>query len=269
MKKMSLILAIGLCLALVMPLLAVEVTEDNTHVMIKTKGYDAYWKKAAQMGYVQVFVGGSKETIVGTAGRAFYHSGEYDGWKDWGALKAWKVVEKTATKAVVNYTSNDGGAKDYDVTCTYYDTVPYIKHVVKITNAKDAAIPSFKSGHSPMFEVNVDIAGMKVFAQPFPYGSYWTKSGFYGAIYGPDAKDASLGEWAPRNPGRMQLNHDNQSKDIKKGESTTITYYVAFGKGGENDATALAAHVKEEPPTSAVSSVGALTTTWGDIRSRQ
>lgn len=268
MKKMSFILAIGLCLAFVMPLLAVDVSENATHVIIKTKGYEAHWKKAAQMGYVQVFVGGSKETIVGTAGRAFYHSGEYAGWKDWGALKTWKVVEKTATKAVVSYISNDGGAKDYDVTCTYYDTVPYIKHVVKITNTGDAVMPSFKSGHSPMFEINTDIAGMNVYKEPFQYAVYWTKSGFYGGLYGPDAQEARKMAWAPRDPGRTDLVHDNQSKDIKKGESSAITYYVAFGKGGENDAKALASKVKEEPPTTAVSPEDTLTTTWGYIRSR-
>lgn len=268
MKKISIILAIGFCLALVMPLLAVDVSENATHVIIKTSGYEAHWKKAAQMGYVQVFVGGSKETIVGTAGRAFYHSGEYDGWKDWGALKAWKVVEKTATKAVVNFTSNDGGAKDYDVTCTFYDTVPYIKHVVKVTNTKDAAIPSFKSGHAPMFEINTDIAGMDVYKDPFQYSVYWTKSGFYGGLYGPDAQEARKHDWGGRSPGRTDLVHDNKSKDIKKGESTTVTYYVAFGKGGENDGKALASKVREEPSAAAVSSVGALTTTWGNIRIR-
>jgi hypothetical protein len=268
MKKLISLLVIGLFLVVILPVLAVDVTEDATYVIIKTSGYDAYWNKAAQMGYMQVFVGGSKESIVGAAGRAFYHSGEYAGnWHDWGALQAWKLVDKTGARAIVNFKSNDGGQKDYDVNVTFYDTVPYIKHEVKITNTGDVVIPSFKSGHSPMFEVNADLVNMVNGTKPFPFAVYWTKTGFFGGLYGPEAQEAAFMEWAPRNPGRMHLVHDSAAKEIKKGESHTITYYVAFGKGGEKEAVALADKVKEEPSATAVSPVDTMSTTWGQIRS--
>ena len=120
MKKVLLVLIVGLFLCMVLPVLAVEVTEDGTYVIIKTNGYDAYWNKAAQMGYMQVFVGGSPDSIVGTADRAFYHSGEYlANWHDWGALQSWSIVNKTGSRAIVNFKSNDGGQKDYDVNVTF------------------------------------------------------------------------------------------------------------------------------------------------------
>jgi len=267
MKKTIAILVIGLFAFLAMSAMAVDVTEDDTYVKIKTAGYEAYWNKAAQMGFMQVFVGGSDESIIGLAGRAFYHSGEYGGgWHDWGALLEWELLDKTGTKAVVNFKSNDGGQKAYDVKVTFYDNVPYIKHEVKVTNTGDAAIKSFASGHSPMFEINVNTAGMTVSADPFPFGVYWTNSGFYGGLYGPEAGEARKIEWNGNPSGRMDLVHDIAAKDLNKDDSHTITYYSAFGKGGENDAIALASKVQEEPPTTAVSPVGALTTTWGQLR---
>jgi hypothetical protein len=68
----------------------------------------------------------------------------------------------------------------------------------------------------------------------------------------------------------MQLIHNNLGKQLKQDDSATITYYVAFGKGDEEDGTALAEDVQKEPPEGgkAVSPVGNLTTTWGRIRAR-
>jgi len=267
MKKSIYLLAFCLFLAITVPVIAVDVTEDATYVIIKTAGYEAHWNKAAQMGYMEVFVGGSKESIIGKAGRAFYHSGMYGGnWHDWGALQKWEISKKETGKTAVKYTSSDGAQKNYSVLVTYYDSVPYIKHEVTITNPADPEIDVLASGHSPMFEVGVDMVGMKVFTQPYPYGSYWTKSGFFGALYGPKAQIAELTEWGGRNPGRMHLIHDNLNKKIKKNESFTYTYYVAFGKGGEKEATDLASKVQTEPSTTAVSPKDALSTTWGHIR---
>ncbi|HGJ65990.1 TPA: hypothetical protein ENS27_11460 [bacterium] len=267
MKKTISLLVIGLFVFLAISAMAVDVSETATHVKIKTAGYEVHWKKAAQMGFTQVFVAGDAKSIVGEAGRAFYHSGDYGGWKDWGALKEWKTVEKAGVKAVVNFKSFDGGAKDYDVTVTFYDTVPYIKHQVKVTNTGDAVIKSFQAGHAPMFEINADTAGMTVGTKPFNHVVMWTATGYYAGLYGPEANEARKHDWGGKPNGRMDLVHDNAAKDIKKGESHTITYYTAFGKGGEKEALALAEKVREEPILTSVSPIGALTTTWGHLRS--
>ena len=65
----------------------------------------------------------------------------------------------------------------------------------------------------------------------------------------------------------MQLGHNNLGTNLDQGDSATITYYVAFGKGGEDEATDLANEVQKEPESGqAVSPVGRLTVTWGQIR---
>jgi hypothetical protein len=266
LKKLIFFMTIVLCLIAVSSLLAVDVKEDGTSVIITTTGYEVHWKKAAQMGYHQAFVAGSKDTIIGTAGRAFYHSGQYGGnWYDWGGMSEWKLVSKGGGKAVVDFTSKDGTSKQFTCRATYYDSAPYIKHELTVTALAD--VTSFESGHSPMFEVNVDMKGMKAINQPYPHGYYWTDTA-YGALYGPDAQSADLSLWGTRDPGRMQLNHDNQKKNLKKGETQTITYYLAFGKGGEKEAEALTAKVTNDPGSGkAVSPEGSLSTTWGEIRS--
>jgi len=266
MRKIVFILVAVLCLGVALPLLAVFVDEDNKYVIIETELYKVHWKKQAQMGYIQAFVEGSDESIIGESGRAFYHSSDYGGWKDWGVLLEWEILEEIPGKAVVQYTSIDGGNKLYTCVAYYYDSVPYIKHEVTVT-ADGGAVTSFQSGHEPQFEVNVIIEGMKASAQPFPHAVYWTESGFFGATYGTEAQSSSAGEWDGQNPGRMELNHDNHAKNLKDGDSATITYYVAFGKGNADDGDELANEVQEEPGTGqAVSPVGALTSTWGRIR---
>jgi hypothetical protein len=261
-------LPVALYSGITLPLLAVDVDEDNKYVIIETQGYNAYWNKPAQMGYMQVYVGNGEDSIIGTDGRAFYHSSDYSGgWKDWGALLDWEIVDEGGGKAVVRYESRDGGGKEYTCVATYYDSVPYIKHEVTVTAT--GAVTSFQSGHEPMFEVNTDVEGMMAFNQPFPHTVYWVENGYFGAIYGPDAQRAEAMEWGERNPGRMHLLHDNLGKQLKKGDSATITYYVAFGEGDEKDATALAEDVQKEPgPGRSVSTVGKLTTTWGRLRAR-
>jgi len=266
MRKLLLFSSIVLCLVTILPLLAVDVDEDGSYVIVETALYKVSWKKAAQMGYMQAFVGGSQDSIIGVAGRAFYHSSDYGGWKDWGALLNWEIVEEGGGKAVVRYESRDAGQKEYTCDATYYDNAPYIKHEVTVTNSGNTAVVSFASDHEPQFEVNTDIDGMKSFTQPFPYVAYWIGD-YFGAVYGPEAGSASVGEWDGRNPGRMQLGHNNLGKNLDQGDSATITYYVAFGTGGEEDATDLATEVQKEPaPGQAVSPAGQLTITWGRIR---
>ena len=113
----------------------------------------------------------------------------------------------------------------------------------------------------------VQILSERTFTQPFPHAVYWTESGFFGAIYGPEAGSTAAGEWEGQNPGRMELNHDNRGKNLEDGDSATITYYVAFGVGGEKEGDELANEVQKEPSIGeAVSPLGSLTNTWGRVR---
>ncbi len=267
MRKLLLLAVAVACLSGTQSALAVDVSEDNQYVIVETQLYEVHWKKASKMGYMQAFVEGSDESIIGIDDRALYHAANYaGGWKDWGGLQEWEILEEDGGKAVVQYISSDGGNKVYTCVAHYYDSVPYIKHELTIT-ADGADVISFESGHEPQFEVNTDIAGMQVFMQPFPHGVYWTESGFFGAIYGPDAEGANTAEWEGRNPGRMQLLHNSQGGNIKDGDSATIVYYVAFGKGDEKDGNDLTNEVQNEPPVGkAVSPVGSQTTTWANIK---
>ena len=260
MKKLLFLFAIILCLSGALPALAVDVDEDNQYVIVETKLYTVHWKKQAQMGYMQAFVAGSDDSLINIAGRALYHSSNYaGGWKDWGQLQEWEILEEGGGKAVVQYVSKDAANKQYTCVAHYYDSVPYIKHEVTVT-ADGAAVTSFESGHEPMFEMNGTNQGIQIFKDPFPHVAYWTKSGFFGALYGPDAQDA-------RNHNtRMDLVHDALGENLKDGNSATVTYYVAFAEGDAKDANNLAPGVTTEPAGQAVSPEASLTTTWGWIR---
>ena len=267
MKNLLLISVVFVCLGLALPLLAVVVEEDNDYVIIKTAGYEVRWKKAARMGYMKAFLPGSQDSLIGEADRAFYHSSSYaGGWKDWQELVNWEIAEEIPGKTVINYETKDTGTKEYSSMVTYYDSVPYIKHELTITNTGDAT-EAFASGHEPMFEPNMDMDGMANFDQPFPHACWWVHGGFV-AIYGPEAESADLSARDERDPGRMALNHNNLGVLIANGASASVTYYVAFGPGGSDEADALAASVQEEPLTTAVSPEGNVTTTWGYIRAR-
>ncbi len=269
MKKLLILLSFMMFLVFSFSVFGVEVDEDNNVVIIKTQGYTVHWKKSAQMGYIQAFIGGSKDTIIGSAGRAFYHSSDYGGWKDWGALKKWEVVEQGGGKAVVRYISSDGTSKEYTCVAYYYDSVPYIKHEVTVKNIGGGNITSFQSGHEPMFEINLMTAGMQVAAQPFPHVVMWMKDGFFAGLYGPDAQEARKHDWNGAANGRMDLVHDNKGKTLKKDESDTVVYYVAFGKGEQKEALALVNDVQKEPAGGkAVSPTGSLSTTWANIKAK-
>ena len=112
MKK--LISIVVLCLGMALPLLAVDVDEDNQYVIIETDGYMVHWKKAAQMGYMQAFLPGSQDSLIGVGSRAFYHSSNYAGaWNDWQELSDWEIIEQGGGKAIVQYKSRDAGSKEY------------------------------------------------------------------------------------------------------------------------------------------------------------
>jgi len=258
MKRLLFLLAIVLFLGVISSALAVTVDEDDKYVIVETKLYTAQWNKPAQMGYMQAFVGDSDESVINESGRALYHSSDYGGWKDWGALVDWEILEEGGGKAVVQYSSKDGGSKEYTCVAYYYDSVSYIKHEVTVT-ADGGAVTSFQSGHEPMFEMAGTNVGIQVFTDPFPHVAYWTGD-FFGALYGPDAQEA-------RNHGtRMDLLHDNLGENLKNGDSATVTYYVAFGVGDADSANELAPDVTDEPAGDAVSPADSLTTTWGWVR---
>ncbi len=266
MKKLMFVSVFVLCLGVVLPLLAVTVSEDNDYVIVKTAGYEVHWKKAAQMGYMEAFLPGSPNSLIGVGDRALYHSSNYaGGWSDWGAMSSYEVLEEGAGKAVIKYESQDAGTKIYTSVVSYYDSVPYIQHELTITNTGDPT-DSFASNHEPMFEPNMDMDGMATFDTPFPHACWWAHGGFV-AIYGPSAQAAPLSARDGRDPGRMGLDHNHLATMIGNGQSASVTYYVAFGPGGENEAHALADQVQLEP--SAVSPTGSLTTTWGKIRAGQ
>lgn len=261
MKKLLALTLAVLLLSVTTNLLAVTVDEDDTYVIIKTDKYELHWNKAAQMGYMEAFVGGSSDSIITPGGRAFYHSSNYDGWKDWGALQEYEV-ETSQGKAVVTYKAQDAGTKQYTCVATYWDSVEYIKHELTITNVGADVITSFQSGHDPQFETNGPIDGMEKWDEPIPHAAYWV-NGAFAAIYTPDA-EISLSAWGGRDPGRMQILHDALGKDLQEGESQTVTFYVAFGEGGADEASALADIVTQAP--TAVDASGKLGTTWGNIK---
>lgn len=246
---------------------AVKVTEDNSYVIIKTDNYEAHWKKAAQMGYMQVFLPGKQNSLIGVGSRAFYHSSNYGGWKDWGALQKWEIVEEKTGMAVVRYISKDAGSKQYTCTAYYYDSVNYIKHEVVVKNVGKSDVTSFQSGHEPMLEPNVEFEGMKSWADPIQHCAYWTKDGFV-ALYTEKGKAQPVA-WRGKNPGRMMLNHDALGVTLKPGKSSeTLVYYIAFGEGGEKEAHALASEVTKEPSLTAVEPTDKLPVIWGHIKGR-
>jgi len=273
MKWFVLLLTLVLFLSLQF-VFAVDVDEKGKDhsgrqaVVVKTAQYEVHWKKEQQMGYSGAFWGDSKDSIIeGGQGRNLYHSSNYAGWKDWGALTDVKVLEKGGGKAVVQYESFDGQNKEYICVATYYDNANWIKHEVTV-KAKGADVTSFESGHEPMFEPRSPLVkGFKKWTAPYPHVAYWTDVGHFAALYGEKATDSrDFPAWAPN--GRMDLVHDGLGQKVKKGEeSEPIVYYVAFGEGKSAEANALAEEVLKEVKPGAVSSYRKLSTTWGEIKS--
>jgi len=267
MKWLIITLSSIFCLSIVGLVFAVTVSEDNDFVTIETEKYTLKWKKGAQMGYAAAFVKGTTKSMIGEGeGRNLYHSSNYGGWKDWGALVSWKKIKEEPGKLVVEYVSQDAGSKKYTCVATYYDVVNFIQHDVTVENTGNDPITSFQSGHEPMFEPRADIiTDFQTWDTPMPHVAYWTTEGTFAALYGEKAKEGRIfPDWAPS--GRMDLVHDDIGKEIKKGEKGEVTYYVAFGKGGEAEADALAPEVTKPVPTTAVKPAGKLSVTWGEVK---
>ncbi len=269
MRSLRVIFCIAVLLGCAVLAYAVQIEEKKgDRIIITTDQYTVHWKVAAQMGYIAAYLEENGPSLIGPDNsRNLYHSSNYGGWKDWGALQEWEIVEEKPTSATVKFVSEDAGSKQYTCMATYYDTVPFIKHEVTVENMGGGAVNSFESSHDPMFEPRMNVKGMQNEVDPIQHSFYWTADGF-AALYAVE-KGGIAGIAAGWNgQGRMFLNHDAVGQAIKKGQSQTITYFVAFGAGGEKEAKALAKEVTEPVPEGqAVASTGKLTTTWGSLKS--
>jgi uncharacterized protein YxeA len=262
---------------------AVKIEGDKKGPVIKieTDMYRVHWKTANQAGYVTAFAKSGKDElriIEGDAeGRRFYHSANYAGWKDWGSVADFEVVEEGGGKIKVEYTMNDGDSKEYICTVTYWDGSPLVKHQVVVKALKN--VVSFADGHEPMYEIRGPSKGMKMWpsegnAGPFARCAFWTKEGGFSALYATDplATAESFADWANGlGNGRMHLVHNALGKNLTQGNlSDPIVYWVAFGVGDDKDADALSetvAAIKDgdlEPQ--AVDAKGKLSTTWGALK---
>lgn len=271
MKYIAIALSLIFCISFGQTAFAVKVKDDANSVIIEGAKYTLHWKKAAQMGYWAAFIEGSAKSVFGAnPGRVMYHSANYAGWKDWGATKSWKTIKEGPGAAVVEYNSNDGLSKEYMVTATYYDNANFVKHEVKAKNVGNNPVKSFSDGHEPMLEPRGDKpAGYKAWEKPIPHVAFWTKDGYFVGLYaGSDKAKGEVFE-AFDAAGRMHLVHDALGADIKPGDtSSAIVYYVAFGKGGEKEADALADQVTKPVSVVSVDPQGKLAATWGAIKNR-
>ncbi len=239
---------------------AVTVNEGNDTIVIEAAKYKVEWKKAAQMGYIRAYAAGSSDSIIGSDNsRNLYHSSNYGGWKDWGALQSWEVVEEGGGQAVVKYVSQDAGAKQYTCVATYRDSTNIIQHDVTVTNVGADPITSFQSSHDPMFEPRRSVDGMEEFDAPISHAAYWTPEGFAALYAYEDGAVAGVAAgW--NGQGRMFLNHDAVGKELQQNESHTITFFVAFGAGGLDEANALTSQATAVEPNAK------LAVTWGSLK---
>ena len=255
-----LMLSIGSAVAV-----TIEGGKGDPFIKIKTDSYEVHWKTGAQMGYMVAFVKG-KALFEDKIGRRLYHSNNYAGWKDWGALTGFKVLEKKPGMAKVEFVSDDGKSKEWHCVVTFWDGTPLIKHEVTVKAKK--TVVSFSHGHEPMYEVKIpakdqanwDSAGDK---GPFAHNAFWI-GGNFSALYAthPKAK-------ARIHANRMDLVHDDLGKEVKAGQtSDPIVYFVAFAPGGKAEAHALADEVATGGPKNltTVDASGKLSITWGAIK---
>jgi hypothetical protein len=246
---------------------AVSVKKEGADFVIETDMYTVGWKTAAQAGYFGGIPKGSKANVLGIGqGRVLYHSANYAGWKDWGALSDSKEIEKAAGKFVMQWKMDDGGSKIYWVNATYWDGVPYWKHEL-VVEAK-ADVVSFSDGHEPMVEPRNGLKNnYEQWNDPFPHVAVSNDNGYF-ALYTEKGVGRLHVGWAP--DGRMDLVHDALGKALKKGQkSDPLVYYMALGKGAGKDAHALATEVTKEPTGGlAVSPKGKVATTWALLRAQ-
>ncbi len=280
MRKLF-ILALGFLLLAVWigssPAVTVTGKKGDAVIKIETDMYRVHWKTAAQMGYVTAFAKKGKDELQiingDGEGRRFYHSANYNSWKDWGALIDFAIVEQKGGIAKVKFVSDDGDRKEYTCIATFWDGSPLVKHEVTVKAKND--VVSFSDGHEPQYEIRGPSKGMKMWASkgnsgPFAHNAFWTSDAF-SALYATDPAVTASAENAWANglgAGRMQLAHDALGKQLKKGDvSNPIVYWVAFGVGGEKEADTLADEIlKGDPKGLAVDARGKLSTTWGAIK---
>ena len=194
--------------------------KGDAFIKIKTDTYEVHWQTAAQMGYMVAFVNG-KVLFDDKIGRRLYHSAAYSGWKGWGALTEFKVLENKPGMAKVEFVSDDGGFKEWHSVVTFWDGTPLIKHEVTIKAKK--TVVSFSHGHEPMYEANPvdgrakwDSAGDK---GPFAHNAFWI-GGNFSALYAiyPTAQARNHGT-------RMDLLQDDLGKLVKKGQISNPLVY--------------------------------------------
>ena len=128
----------------------VEGGKGDAFIKIKTDTYEVHWKTGAQMGYMVALVKG-KALFDDKIGRRLYHSANYAGWKDWGGLVDFEILDQTRSMAKIKFVSDDGASKEYICVATFWDGTPPIKHEVMVKAKKD--LVSFSDGHEPMKEV--------------------------------------------------------------------------------------------------------------------
>ena len=109
-------------------------------------------------GIAVAFVGG-EPLFEAPQGRRLYHSANYAGWKDWGGLVDFEILDQTRSMAKIKFVSDDGASKEYICVATFWDGTPLIKHEVTVKDKK--AVVSFSDGHEPMYEVRSPIKGRK------------------------------------------------------------------------------------------------------------
>ena len=88
------------------------------------------------MGYAVAFVGGSP-LFEAPQGRRLYHSANYAGWKDWGGLVDFEILDQTRSTAKIKFVSDDGASKEYICVATFWDGTPPIKHEMTVKAKKD------------------------------------------------------------------------------------------------------------------------------------
>ena len=243
----------------------VEGGKGDAFIKIKTDTYEVHWKTGAQMGYMVALVKG-KALFDDKIGRRLYHSANYAGWKDWGALTGFKILNQKKTMAKVEFVSDDGASKEYICVATFWDGSPLIKHEVTVKAKK--AVASFSHGHEPMYEVAIPAKDQANWESkgdkgPFAHNAFW-RDGNFSALYATHPKGKSR-----IHANRMDLVHDDLGKEVKAGQtSDPLVYFVAFAPGGKAEAHALADEVATGGPKNltTVEASGKLSITWGAIK---
>ena len=234
-------------------------------IEIKTDTYEVHWKTGAQMGYMIAFAEG-EPVFEAMQGRRLYHSANYAGWKDWGSLVDFKILDQTRTMAKLEFVSDDGASKEYICVATFWDGSPLIKHEVTVKAKK--TVVSFSHGHEPMYEVKIPAKDQANWESkgdkgPFAHNAFW-RDGNFSALYATHPKGKSR-----IHANRMDLVHDDLGKEVKAGQtSDPLVYFVAFAPGGKAEAHALADEVATGGPKNltTVEASGKLSITWGAIK---